>query len=57
MSRDLQSFLPYDSAIYGSVALPTCWNMWKEQMPVPPVVNVPAIPAAWIRPMQDVAFF
>jgi len=57
MSRDLQGFLPDDSAIYGSVALEACWNMQKEQILVPPVVNVPAISAAWSKAHVGCSFF
>jgi RsiW-degrading membrane proteinase PrsW (M82 family) len=57
MSRDLQGFLPDDSAIYGSVALHAWWNMWKEQIPVLPVVNIPAISAAWSKAHAGCSFF
>jgi len=57
MSRDLQGFLPDDSVIYGSVALHAWWNMWKEQIPVLPVVNIPAISAAWSKAHAGCSFF
>jgi hypothetical protein len=57
MSRDLQEFLPDDSAIYGSVALHACWNMQKEQIPVPPVVMFLQFLLLGVRHMWDVAFF
>jgi hypothetical protein len=56
MSRDLQGFLPDDSAIYGSVALPVFWNMRKGQIQVPAVVNVPAISAAWSKAHAGYSF-
>jgi len=57
MIRDLQGFLPDDSAIYGNVALHACWNMRKEKIPVPTVMNVPAISAAWSKACAGCSFF